>query len=110
MEEAIRDTFGNRGAQAHLIKAGRLQRCMTQRELARRLGVHVQTVAHLESGRRLATSAHLIGKLAEELGYDPDEFYIAAQMTPPDLEAWIATSPRLVRQLRTLMDRQQASQ
>ncbi|HEV2122387.1 MAG TPA: helix-turn-helix transcriptional regulator [Chloroflexota bacterium] len=100
---------GERGAQAHLIKADRLRLGMSQKALARRLGVHEQTVAHLESGRRLATSEQLIGKLAELFGYHPDQLYIAAHLIPPDLEAWIAARPQVMIKIRELMDRRQAS-
>ncbi len=97
-----------RVAQAHLIRAGRLQQGFTQEELARRLEVHPQTVAHLEGGRRLATSEHLVGKLAALFGYHLDQLYIAAHVIPPDMEEWVATNPKLMQQLRELMNRQQA--
>ncbi|HEV2125969.1 MAG TPA: helix-turn-helix transcriptional regulator [Chloroflexota bacterium] len=55
---------------------------LIQREVAQRLGVHEQTIAAFENGRKQATGDELIGKMAELFGYDPDEFYYAAQRIP----------------------------
>ena len=101
---------GARGAQAHLIKAGRLQLGMTQKELAQRLGVHEQTIAHIESGRRLATGSVLIEKMADLFGYTKDQLYSAAHRLAPDMKAYIENNPALMAQIKVLMDRQTISQ
>ncbi len=97
-------------AQAHLIRAGRLKLGLTQKELAERLGVHEQTVAAFESGRKLATGAELIEQMAEVFGYHPDQLYAAARRIPPDMRAYIEHTPTLISGIRAHMDHLQGRQ
>ena len=56
------------------IKADRGLRCMTQRQLADKLGVPVQNVSEMERGKR-AVSRKMALKLGEVFGTDPASFF-----------------------------------
>ena len=90
-------------AYGHLIKAGRLGAGLSQRQLAELIGVHPQTVADLERGR-LVAGPETTAKMADIFGLPLDRLYVAAQRIPPDMLDYIRTNPRLMTQIRTLMD------
>lgn len=74
------------------IKRFRLQRGMTQRDLAQRVGVGVPYISKIESGRERPGDEVLLA-IAESLGDDPDELFLVARRLPPDLVDQFAASP-----------------
>ena len=94
------------GPQAHMLRAGRLQAGLSQQALGDAVGLHVQTIAAYENGRKHATDPEIVAALADALALEPDALYIAAAIIPPDLHQWIAANPPLLRQLRQLQQRQ----
>jgi transcriptional regulator with XRE-family HTH domain len=84
-----------------LIKAKRLARKWSLRQLGQQVGVTPAYVADIEAGRRLP-SVDLKEKLSSVLDIPPDEFAAADSRLTPDLRSWIEDRPELIRTLRAL--------
>lgn len=75
------------------IKRERLDRSMTQRDLAEEVGVGTPHISKIEAGRE-SPSDDLLRKIAEVLDCDFDELLLAARRMPPDLMETFASDPR----------------
>lgn len=80
------ETIGQR------IRRERLDRSLTQRELAEKVGVGVPHISKVEAGRE-SPSDELLGKIASEFGLDKDELMIAARRVPDELVEKLASNP-----------------
>jgi len=80
-----------------VIKQQRAAFSLTQRELARKLGVKASHVAYLENGRR-RPSLSLVGRIADTLGLDKQLLFLLAH---PEAKSLIAARPRPARANRT---------
>lgn len=80
------ETIGQR------IRRERLERSLTQRQLAEKVGVGVPHISKVEAGRE-SPSDELIGKIADEFGVDKDELLIAARRVPDELIEKLASDP-----------------
>jgi transcriptional regulator with XRE-family HTH domain len=86
---------------ADLVKARRLARRWSLRQLGSQIGVTPAYVADIEAGRRLP-SADLRERLAAALGIPRDELAAADTRLAPDLREWIEERPELTSLLRSL--------
>ena len=75
------------------VKRERLNRAMTQRMLAEKVGVGVPHISKVEAGRE-SPSDDLLRKIAEVLGCDFDELLLAARRIPADLLDSLALDPQ----------------
>lgn len=75
------------------IRHERLQRDMTQRELANQVGVGVPYISKIEAGRE-RPSDEVLRKVAEVFEWNVDEFLLAAGRLPADLIDEFASDPR----------------
>ncbi|HYB90440.1 MAG TPA: helix-turn-helix transcriptional regulator [Candidatus Binataceae bacterium] len=76
-----------------MIKQQRAALSLTQRELARKLGVKASHVAYLENGRR-RPSLSLVARIADTLGLDKQELFLLAH---PEAKTLVAAQPRPAR-------------
>lgn len=74
------------------IKRERSELGLTQRELAKRIGVGVPHVSKIEADRE-NPSDDLIARLAEVFAVDADELGIVARRLPEDVLDRLASSP-----------------
>jgi transcriptional regulator with XRE-family HTH domain len=74
------------------IKKERLERGMTQRELAVAVGITVPYMSKIEAGKETPTDKKIV-KLAEILGLNPDELILAAGRMPADVMNRLAADP-----------------
>ena len=65
------------------IKAARKQRGMTQRELAQKVGISVNSLSRYETGER-QPNIETLSKIAEALGVDPVEITYGKQEKEPE--------------------------
>ena len=86
------------------IKRERLNRAMTQRDLAERLGVGAPHISKVEAGRE-SPSDDLLQNIAEVLNCDFDELLLVARRMPQELMESLATNPQesleYLRKIRT---------
>ena len=75
------------------IKRGRLDRGMTQRDLAKAVGVGAPHISKIEAGRE-SPSDELLRTIAEFLQCDFEELLLAARRVPPDLMDKLASDPK----------------
>ena len=75
------------------IKRERLDRGMTQRVLARAVGVGAPHISKIEAGRE-SPSDELLQKIAGVLECDFEELLLAARRLPPDLMDELASDPK----------------
>ena len=75
------------------IKRERLNRAMTQRELAKEVGVGAPHISKIEAGRE-SPSDELLRTIAEVLDCDFDELLLAAKRMPPDVMETLASNPQ----------------
>lgn len=80
------ETIGQR------IKRERLNRQLTQRDLADAVGVGVPHISKVEAGRE-NPSDELLAKLAGVFGVDPDELLLVARRVPPEFLEKLAQDP-----------------
>lgn len=89
------------------IRRERLDRGMTQRDLAKTVGVGAPHISKIEAGRE-SPSDELLKKIAEVLGCDFEELLLAARRLPPDLMDELASDPKrsleFLRQWRVSQD------
>ena len=81
------ETIGQR------IKRERLNRDMTQRILAKEVGVGAPHISKIEADRE-SPSDELLRKIAGVLSCDADELLLAARRIPPDLMDTLASDPQ----------------
>ena len=74
------------------IKRERLNRDMTQRNLAEMVDVGVPHISKIEAGRE-RPSDELLRKIAEVLGCDADELLLAARRIPEEVMDKVAADP-----------------
>lgn len=75
------------------IRRERMDRSMTQRELAEAVDVGVPHISKIEAGRE-NPSDDLLCRIANVLGCDTDEFLLVARRIPQDLMERLAADPR----------------
>lgn len=80
------ETIGQR------IKRERLDRQLTQRDLADAVGVGVPHISKVEAGRE-NPSDDLLAKLARVFRVDPDELLLVARRLPAELSEKLAQDP-----------------
>jgi transcriptional regulator with XRE-family HTH domain len=73
----VKKTFGQ------ILKTRREALCLSQRELARRLGVRASHIGYLETGRRRA-SLSLLRRLGDVLGLEAEPLFLLAH---PEVKA-----------------------
>ncbi len=86
---------------AEIIKARRLARKWSLRELGVHIGVTPAYVADIEASRRIP-SAELKAKIASALGISAEELVASDVRLAPDLRDWIEERPQLTAVLRSL--------
>ena len=75
------------------IKRERLSRAMTQRVLAKEVGVGTPHISKIEAGRE-SPSDELLRKIAEVFDCDLDELLLVARRIPADLLEQLASDPK----------------
>ena len=89
------------------IRRERLDRGMTQRDLAKKVGVGAPHISKIEAGRE-SPSDKLLREIADVLRCDFEELLLAARRLPPDLLDEFASDPkrslRFLRQWRVSQD------
>ncbi len=94
------ETIGQR------IKRERLNRSLTQRDLAKLVGVGAPHISKIEAGRE-SPSDELLYQIAETFNCDLDELLLSARRLPPDLLETLALDPqRSLQFLRELKARE----
>ena len=88
---------------AHMIRNARLDRGMSQVEVADRAGVGRTYYAALESGQSTPRKLDTLEKVASALDLDPEALLIAAGGIPQDVTDWLTGQPEHVAQVRALM-------
>jgi transcriptional regulator with XRE-family HTH domain len=86
---------------AELIKAKRVSRGLSLRQLGKEIGVTPAYVADLEANRRLP-SPELIERLASALAIPVEDLEAADNRLSPSLREWIEERPQLTSLLRSL--------
>ena len=89
------------GELAEIIKARRLARKWSLKELGTQIGVTPAYVADIEASRRIP-SAELKAKIASALGIPAEELEATDARLTPDLREWIEERPQLTGLLRSL--------
>src|SRR2546430_17133043 len=86
------------------LRRRRLEKKLTQRDFADRVGVDFTYLSKVENGRLAAPSEATIGQIAKALGDDPDVHLAQARKVPLDLRAAVAELPveaaMLLREMR----------
>jgi len=91
------------------VRELREQQGLTQRELARRLGVSTSYVNKVENGKLHSgdyPSEKFIHKLATELNADEQELLLLAEKVPEGIRRRIQERPEAFRELASLSDQQ----
>lgn len=81
------ETIGKR------IKRERMERSLTQRELAEQVDVGVPHISKIEADRE-QPSDELLERIASQLKIDPDELFLAARRVPDDVLDELARDPK----------------
>ena len=79
----------NKRELADIIKEAREKKGISQRELARQIGVGNNTIARLENGERKSTNALTLKKMANVLNLDLRELMTTAGFSKEDIETTI---------------------
>jgi transcriptional regulator with XRE-family HTH domain len=89
------------------IRRLRAEKQLTLRELAGRVGIDFTYLSKIENNRGLPPSEETIGRLAKELGADPDVLILLAGKIPVGLEEYLLTRPQqqIADLYRVLKDR-----
>lgn len=90
--------FGERLRQLRLNKA------LSQRKLAKKVGIDFTYLSKIERGRMSPPSQETILKLAGALDADPDELLVLADRVPDDVKDVVTKSAKLPAFLRELRD------
>lgn len=97
-EEAREEPYGA------FLRRRRLEKRLTQREFAERVGVDFTYLSKVENGRLPAPSEATITQIAKVLGDDPENHLAQARKVPLDLRAAVADYPveaaMLLREIR----------
>ncbi len=75
---------------------------MTQRELAKKVGVSFPYISKLENNLEPPPSDKVLLKMAEELGVDADEMFIHANRIPIDLKQCLIEKPEMIQLFRLI--------
>lgn len=97
LQEPINDKEGRVAQLGDRLRALRLERGLTQRELAESVGVGFPHISRIEAGRDVPSNA-LLDALARKLQTDPDELYLLARRLPEDLSEVILEKDDLASQ------------
>lgn len=93
---SLRNLYHNRAMSSatlgQRIKTRRLEKGLTQRELAEAAGITVPYMSKIEADRETPTDEKL-RRIAEELGMNPDELILAAGRLPDDVMERLAADP-----------------
>lgn len=79
----------NKRELADIIKEAREKKGISQRELARQIGVGNNTIARLENGERKSTNALTLKKMANVLNLDLRELMTIAGFSEEDIETTV---------------------
>lgn len=74
------------------IKKARLAASLSQRELAKRVGVSFPHISKIEAGQEKA-SDDLLRRIAVQVGIDEDDLLLAADRLPDDISKTILAKP-----------------
>jgi len=91
----MEETFGQK------LRALRRAANVTQRELAKRVGVNFSYISKLENDRLPPPAADTIVKICKALGVPPDELLAATGKIPSQIQQSISSSPAAIRFLRS---------
>jgi transcriptional regulator with XRE-family HTH domain len=91
----MEETFGQK------LRALRRAAGITQRELAKRVGVDFSYISKLENDRLPPPAADTVVKICEVLDVAPDELLAATGKIPPRVQQSIGSSPAAIRFLRS---------
>jgi transcriptional regulator with XRE-family HTH domain len=81
-----------------LLRSLRLAKSLSQRELARRVGVHYSYVSKIESGEE-RPSQDKVRAIAKALETDPVRLELAAGYFPPEFARMVSEKPEIRRLL-----------
>jgi len=90
----IMDTFGD------MLRRCRRESGLSQRELAKRVGVDFSYISKLENGRLPAPAAETILRLTEVMGTSAEELLAAAKKMPTGINERLAEKPAALRFLQ----------
>jgi transcriptional regulator with XRE-family HTH domain len=90
----IMDTFGD------MLRRCRRESDLSQRELAKRVGVDFSYISKLENGRLPAPAAETILRLTEVMGTSAEELLAAAKKMPTEVNERLAEKPAALRFLQ----------
>jgi len=82
------------------VKRLRLQKGMSQKELAEAVGIDFGYLSNIERGKVNPPSRKVVSKIAEQLGVDKDELLVLADRVPSDIEPIITEGPYIPAALR----------
>jgi len=91
----VQDTFGRK------LCALRRAANVTQRELAKRVGVDFSYVSKLENDRLPPPAADTTVRICKALGVAPDELLAASGKMPSQIQQSIGSSPAAIQFLRS---------
>ena len=91
----MEETFGQK------LRALRRATGVTQRELAKRVGVDFSYISKLENDRVPPPAADTVVRTCEALGVAPDELLAASGKMPPQIQQSIGSSPAAIQFLRS---------
>ncbi|MVX67326.1 helix-turn-helix domain-containing protein [Clostridium chromiireducens] len=77
---------------------------MTQRELAREIGVGYPYISKLENNVESTPSDEVLIKIAEALNVSIDELFMKAKRIPKDFKDFIINEPEIIKFIRFLKD------
>ena len=89
-----------------LIRRTREEQSLSLDVLAGKVKVSASTLSRIENhDQSRVPSAELLGRLAKALDLSPDEVFPAAGRLPPDVTAWLLTTPGALGAVRQKMKR-----
>jgi transcriptional regulator with XRE-family HTH domain len=91
----MKETFGQK------LRTLRRAAGITQRELAKKVGVDFSYISKLENDRLPPPAADTAVKISGALGITPDELVAATGKIPPQIQQSVGSSPAAIRFLRT---------
>jgi HTH-type transcriptional regulator, competence development regulator len=94
----VEETFGEK------LRNLRRSGGVSQRDLAKRVGVDFSYISKLENDRLPPPSAETMLKICEVLGTSPDELFAATGKILPDIQQSISTNLGAIRFLRTAQE------
>jgi transcriptional regulator with XRE-family HTH domain len=94
------DDNTNMASFGELLRDTRRKMGISQRELAKRIEVDFSYISKLENDRLPPPSSETLGRIAVELGCEPEALLSAAKKLPSGLENSIASEPSALRFLQ----------